>query len=602
VYVAGATGSLNFPVAGGFQQRNGGSAALVSADSGRTWDRWAIDAAVYSVTTAGAFLYAGTSNGVYRSNDAGRTWMRLSPAVNYVVDAVWADPRTPTRLVAGSARGVLISDDGGVSWRESNQGIEWQFGRPAIGVTAIASPPGRPDALFAAAIDNGAVYRSLDSGATWSKLELGPQPILVWTVVADALNADVVYAGVASSGVFKSSNAGGAWRKVANINLSFGPHTIAAVQGSIYAATTDGVSRSTDGGETWSDAGLKGKNVSAVAADSRSGFVAWALASGAIYRTADGGVNWTRMGPPVSPYLQYIAIIDQTVLVSGDPGQDAFITKWDPTGSRILLSTYLGGSGMDGATGIALDGAGNIWVAGNTSSPDFPVTNQSKLNGEQNAFLAKISADGSKLLFATYLGGRTWESVSALAVDASGAAYIAGYTESADFPVTAGALQTSYKAGCPEPPPPNSSSRPNKGDAFVAKLRNDGAVEYATFLGGSCADTANGIAADSRGNAYVVGFTNSLDFPVTQGAMQAQYGGGAYDGFVAKLNPSGGGLVYATFLGGNRADNVTAVAVDATGAAYITGNSGIFSAPDQHFLLYFCWGLNGWARTPRIYR
>lgn len=578
VYVAGSTSSLNFPVVSAFQQRNRGAMPLVSADGGETWHRAAIDAAIYSVTPAGASLYAGTSNGVYRSDDSGRTWTRVSTAINYAVYDVWADPRTPTRLVAASARGVLISDDGGASWRESNQGIEPRSGWKFTEVTALASPVGHPDVLFAAASLNGFVYRSMDSGATWAKLDVARGPTPVRTVVADPANSDVLYVGIGHSGIVKTSDGGSTWRYAADIDLNFGTHTIAVAPGNLYAARRDGVSRSVDGGETWNDAGLAGQDVSAVAADPDNGLVVWAVAPGAIYRTTDGGANWTRVGPATPPARANVATFGQTVFVSGDPGDDAFLTKWDPTGSHILFSTYLGGAGMDAAIGIALDASGNIWVAGDTSSPDFPVTNGSTLTGEMNVFVAKFSADGSKLLYASYLGGGTWDSVSGLAVDAAGAVYITGYTQSADFPVTAGAVQASYRSGCPDPPPSSISRRSTKGDAFVAKIRNDGQIEYATYLGGSCGDTARGIAVDASGSAYVVGFTNSADFPVTDNAVQRQYAGGAYDGFVAKLNPAGSGLEYATFLGGKGADDVEAVTVDADGAAYITGNSGLFQS------------------------
>jgi len=577
VYVAGSTQSLNFPAVGAIQPLNGG-AALLTVDEGKSWNSPAIDAAVYSVTAARTQLYAGTSNGVYRSGDSGRTWARVSPALSYAVYGVWADPRTPARLVAASAQGVLISDDAGATWRESNQGIEPRTDIPSslLTATAVASPTGRMDTLFVAVVGAGALYRSLDAGATWSKLNLAPGPVPVWTVVTDPTRAGVVYAGVASSGVFRTLDGGNTWRNVANISLNYGPHTIAAAPGRIYAARTDGVSISTDGGETWRNAGLAGQSVRAVAVDPGNGALAWALASGVIYRTTDGGATWRRVGPLVSTRFQNIAVFGQAIFVSGEPGEDVFLTKWDPAGSRIVFSTYLGGSGTDHATGVALDAAGNIWVVGDTSSPDFPVTNQSRLTGEQNAFVAKISADGSRVLYASYLGGGTWDSVSALAVDASGAVYLVGYTESADFPATAGALQATYRSGCTDPPAPGYSGRPNRGDAFLAKLRSDGAVEYATYLGGSCGDTASGIAVDSSGSAYVVGYTNSADFPVTAGSMQVKYGGGAYDGFVAKLNAGGTGLVYSTFLGDDKADSVAAVAVDAAGAAYIAGSSTLF--------------------------
>jgi len=161
------------------------------------------------------------------------------------------------------------------------------------------------------------------------------------------------------------------------------------------------------------------------------------------------------------------------------------------------------------------------------------------------------------LIYSTYLGGRGEDDGYGIAVDSAGNAYITGFTNSADFPTTPGAFQTTC---CGE-----------YGDAFVAKLNPSGsALVYSTYLGGSQYDSGTGVAVDSAGNAYVVGFTESNDFP-TMNPLQPAYGGGNTDVFVAKINPSGSALVYSTYLGGNQLDNVGGVAVDSAGNAYVTG-------------------------------
>ncbi len=247
----------------------------------------------------------------------------------------------------------------------------------------------------------------------------------------------------------------------------------------------------------------------------------------------------------------------------------------------LVFSTYLGGSATDVANAMAVDASGNVYLAGGTISPDFPVTSgvfQSKLNsapGFGAAFVSKLNAAGTALIYSTYVGGTGGESAYGLAVDAAGDAYFVGQTASKDFPATAGAFQTAI-----------IGSR----DSFVAKLNPTGtALLYATYLGGTtttyeCCDGASAVAVDAAGNAYVTGDTYATGFPVTPGAPQTKLASGlAENAFVTKLNPTGTALVYSTLLGGSGqgsfsigpavfdGDFGTAIAVDAAGNAYVTG-------------------------------
>jgi Bacterial Ig-like domain (group 3)/Beta-propeller repeat len=252
---------------------------------------------------------------------------------------------------------------------------------------------------------------------------------------------------------------------------------------------------------------------------------------------------------------------------------DAFVAEINPAGSALIYSTYLGGSAADQAFGIALDGAGNAYVAGLTVSIDFPTKNplQSTYGGGgYDAFVSKINAAGSALVYSTYLGGSRPDLAFGIAVDSAGNAYLTGGTNSGDFPVTAGAFQTTCSGG--------SSHCKYRGDAFVAKINAAGsALVYSTFLGGSGNDTGRGIAVDSAGNAYVSGGTSSVNFP-TAGTLQKKSGGG-YDTFVSKFNPAGSALVYSTYLGGIENDYNYGVAVDSAGNAYIVGNTGSTNFP-----------------------
>ncbi|HEV8306236.1 MAG TPA: SBBP repeat-containing protein, partial [Methylomirabilota bacterium] len=233
----------------------------------------------------------------------------------------------------------------------------------------------------------------------------------------------------------------------------------------------------------------------------------------------------------------------------------------------LIYSTFLGGSGADEGFGIAVDAAGSAYVTGWTASASFPTTagalDTTFNGGSADAFVTKLNSTGSALVYSTYLGGSGEDKSQAIAVDAAGNAYVTGWTDSSDFPTTAGAFQTALGGGR---------------DAFVAKLNPSGSgLVYSTYLGGSGnesnVDFSPGIALDAAGNAYVTGGTSSSNFPTTAGAFQTSLGG-SFDAFVTKLNPTGTALVYSTYLGGSGDDQGHGIQVDASGHAYVTGYTG----------------------------
>jgi hypothetical protein len=246
-------------------------------------------------------------------------------------------------------------------------------------------------------------------------------------------------------------------------------------------------------------------------------------------------------------------------------GGDAFIAKINATGTALLYAGFIGGSGNDAGQGIAVDAAGNAYVIGRTYSDQstFPVATGPDLtyNGGGDAFVAKINATGTALVYAGFLGGSSWDDGIGIAVDGAGNAYVTGLTQStqATFPVTVGPDLTHNGFN----------------DAFVAKVNATGTtLVYAGFLGGSSMDEGKGIAVDGAGNAYVTGFTGSSEatFPVT-GGPDVTYNFG-FDAFVAKVNATGTALVYAGFLGGSSMDEGKGIAVDGAGNAYVIGNTG----------------------------
>jgi hypothetical protein len=247
-------------------------------------------------------------------------------------------------------------------------------------------------------------------------------------------------------------------------------------------------------------------------------------------------------------------------------GWDVFVTKLNATGTALVYSTYIGGSGNDEGYAIAVDGSGNAYVTGYTDSRNYDVTPgafQTKNGGRKDVFVTKLNATGTALVYSTYIGGGNWDYGYAIAVDGSGYAYVTGYTFSNDYPVTPGAFQTTYK-GWGAPP-----------DVFVTKLNATGtALVYSTYIGGSDWDEGRAIAVDGSGYAYVTGVTWSTDYDVTPGAFQttkSTTNSLERDVFVTKLNATGTALVYSTYLGGTYRDDGFGIAVDGSGYAYVTG-------------------------------
>ena len=250
---------------------------------------------------------------------------------------------------------------------------------------------------------------------------------------------------------------------------------------------------------------------------------------------------------------------------------DAFVTKLTPAGA-IAFSTYLGGANVEHAGGIALDSAGSIYVTGGTLSTNFPVVSalQAVSGGNQDVFITKISTSPSQIIYSTYLGGSggqagSPEQANAIAVDATGAAYVAGVTDSLNFPTTAGAFQTQFNGVTA---------------AFVTKLNPAGSAKlYSTYMGDASFDWASGIAVGSDGSAYVAGYTASPGFP-TVGGVQSGFQG-LYDAFLARVNPLGNGLMFSTLLGGTGAEQANAIAVDSLGNMFIGGQTSSLDFPLQ---------------------
>jgi hypothetical protein len=239
---------------------------------------------------------------------------------------------------------------------------------------------------------------------------------------------------------------------------------------------------------------------------------------------------------------------------------DAFVAKIEPDGSALAWSTKLGGTCNDAITGIAVDDDQHVYVTGSTVSADFPVTEdayQTRYAGEEDAFVAKLDADGAGLLYSTYLGGTAFDKAQALGIDDAGRAYVTGWTSSSDYPTTRRVPVARY--GGVE-------------DAFVTALDATGeSLVYSTYLGGAAADRGHGIAVDAEGNAYVTGQTASSDFPTRRARAAALSGDD--DAFATKVDASGSRFDYSTYLGGSALDWGRAIAIDEERNAYVTGRT-----------------------------
>jgi hypothetical protein len=352
----------------------------------------------------------------------------------------------------------------------------------------------------------------------------------------------------------------------------------------------------------------------------------------------DSSGNAYITGQTLSANYPTTANVSQTTCNSCPKSPDVFVTKLNPSGSGIIYSTFLGGSGNDVAAGIDVDSAGDAYITGQTNSSDFPVTTGSfqttcascsVSNPLSDAFVTKLNPSGG-LGYSTFLGGAAEDQAFAIRLDSKGNAHIVGATSSSDFPthnplpapnnvlqgaqnafvseldptgavllastyLGGGGTDTGYgiavnSSGIYVTGQTDSNNFPTVNavqstfaginDAFLSKLAPDGSsLIYSTYLGGTQNDGGSAVALDSSGNAYVTGETSSKDFPTTPGAFQSGYGGGGSDAFITEVNEQGSKIVYSTFLGGSDFDGANGIAVESSGAAVVVGGTASTNFP-----------------------
>jgi len=447
-YVTGWTQSLNFPMRNPIQDLLRGGPALRSLDGGETW------APIHSGLPAGfvgglvvdprntAILYAAGWSGIYKSTNGGDTWTAVNRGIHYLrIGMLAIDPHTSTLYASTFLGGIAEpaprfyrSIDGGANWREVIVSDE-EF--PTGAVYAMAFDSSNASVIYVGHTSKG-VLKSIDGGVRWSATGLteGTRRLLI-----APSNPSVLYA-TTTAGLRKTVDGGDTWTPVNRVSYisAIDPGNHQTLYG---GGAYESLLKSTDGGLNWFEIGDgPGGDVVINAVDSN---ILYGSGAEGLLKSTDAGLTWHPTG------LRRVGLVlainpehTDTIYVGTSLDWDAFVTKLDPTGQRFVYSTYLGGTGWDGANSIAIDAGGRAYIAGRTSSGDFPVVNpiQQLRNPatpdgyvNSDAFIAKLNAGGSALEYSTYLGGGANDEALAIAVDREGNAYIAGSTDSVDFPI-----------------------------------------------------------------------------------------------------------------------------------------------------------------------
>lgn len=536
--VAGATAASDLPAVKAWQKSHQGSGVWRSDDSGLSWKPGldgmrGLDVRDMAVDPKNPqIVYAATSRGMYKSTDGGASWKEINAGLASTdLQRLALDPSNPLRLFTASTKGSLYrSTDGGLTWTAPGSGLgqypywlgvdpkdskvvyavmgtggvlkstdggdNWTSARTGLAgtvMTSMAIHPETPNVIFAAGY--GGLYRSDDSAGTWTRVPGPPANDIYYAIAFDPRNLQTIYLASYYDIMYKSTDGGASWRLARNgISLS---STVWEVQPSpkqsdlVYAATSDGLYRSVNGGQSWTEAG---------------------------YDTS-GLTMYTVRPDPVNAGV---------VHAGGILLPDGFFLHVEKDGTSIRQSSYVGGARDDKVRRLAVDAAGDVYLAGGTESEDFPATAgglQSRNAGDYDAFLVRLDKQGTAVS-STLLGGRLYESVYGLSVADDGTAWLAGMTLSGDFPVTGGVL----------------ASGGGLGDLYVAQV-STAAPRYvlSTALGGSGIETVSALVAGA-GGVWVAGATSSRDLPTGLGGLGDLYGGGLLDGFLMHVSGLAAGI------------------------------------------------------------
>jgi len=587
--LVGKTSSIDFPILDGFLAEAPGGGCFKTTDGGRHW--FPAKGAIGAGDVAALAFLEGTPNalfaavggvGIFRSTDLAESWTLVSPQSEAYLSvfALVPGPATSRTIYGLGTSGIVKTSDDGASWVSVNNGLP-----TGVQVNCLAVDPSN-SSLLLAGLETGGIYKSTDGGQHWSASNSG-NPNTGNTVRAIAFLSGAPYTVFAGTygGLLKSDDRGGLWKSTTITNRVRWVVASPAAADTIYVGTIGtanyDLNQSIDGGNTW---------LSAYATQDMQQLLADPAKPGTVYSVSQlFGINRITCTRETSAGKTRLVLTptginngltsgignkvrslvidpdDSNRLFAGSQSEgNAFVAKLNSDGTDLIFSTFLGGLGADEITGVAVDDQGAIYVVGETGSSDFPVANpfQSSRLGSTDAFLAKLTSDGSELLFSTYLGGADDDKAFAVAVDSGHSIYLTGTTTSSNFP------KLNSLAG---------STFVKSRYAFVTKFQPSGqTLAYSTLLGGSVfagwQEEGRNLIVDGSGRATVVGLTGSTNFP-TVNAFQNSYGGGDTDGFVSRLAADGKSLVFSSCLGGSGNDQIDGVALDAGGRTWLTGRT-----------------------------
>ena len=566
-YVSGATSSFDFPTTNPLQAHRAGNSIFKTTNAAGSWTAsdsgllaGRISDLVFDPSNS-SIIYAATDGGIYKTTDGGANWTALSGQPASPPTKLAIDPSNANIIYTAGDGGFSKSTDGGNTFTAINNGLNPVFAR------GIVIDPVTPTTVYGIGVTN-LIVKSTDGGATWVENFINTS-FDVNALLIDPNTPTTIYAAT-SGGMFKSTNAAGTWA-ASNTGFPFSFIRVNALaidktNNLLYAATNNGLFKSANAAASWANinGNLPPFTSSLVVPDPTNSSIIYQVTSGFVFKTTDAGSTWTisNTGIPTATASALLLNPTQpaTLYLAAPAGSDAFVTKLSAGGTSQIYSTFLGGNLLDTGNGIAVDASGNAYVVGLASSSDFPTVNAIQPARDANssdAFVAKLNASGSGLIYSTFLGGNSNDSARAVAVDGSGNAYITGTTLSSNFP-TANAFQSAN---------PNFSN-----EVFVTKINPAGSsLVFSTYLGGRGGDDGFDIAVDATGSAYVTGSTNSFDFPMA-GAFQPTLSGPS-DAFVTKFAPNGLSLVYSTYIGGSNAESAFSLALDSSNNVCLVGST-----------------------------